>query len=143
MKKIMYFFVIVVFIVIIISIKYFNYRTNYNSSLKENLEYEIYKDDEIYGSKLATLINRAIDSNERNSVAKDSNKFFINNDSSSISIEIDILDTETRYKMETIYNGGIENFIIYYGSIKFKCSKIEYHKSTNKIKYILFEQTTQ
>ena len=41
------------------------------------------------------------------------------------------------------YNGGMENFIQYYNQIKFKCTIIEYHKDTNKVKYMLFEQITQ
>ena len=49
-------------------------------------------------------------------------------------------DNETTYKMETIHNVGTEQFVQYYGNIKFKCSKIEYHKNTGKIKYMLFEQ---
>ena len=47
---------------------------------------------------------------------------------------------ETTYKMEAFYNAGTEQFIQYYGNIKFKCSKIEYHENTGRIKYILFEQ---
>ena len=49
-------------------------------------------------------------------------------------------DNETMYKMEAIHNAGTEQFVQYYGEIKFKCSKIEYHKNTGRIKYILFEQ---
>ena len=54
-----------------------------------------------------------------------------------------MLDTEETYNMETLYNGGIEKFVQYYNKIKFKCTDIEYHKTTNKVKYMLFEQTTQ
>ena len=49
-------------------------------------------------------------------------------------------DNEKTYKMETIYNKGTEEFMQYYGNIQFKCSKIEYHQSTGKVKYLLFEQ---
>lgn len=140
MKKIMYFFVIIIVIIAFIGIKYFNYKTDYNSTLKENLEYETYSDQEIYGNKLATLINRAINSNEQNEVEKDEKGLFIDNNKDSVRIEIYMTDTETTYKMETLYDGGIDNFMIYYGNIKFKCTKKEYHKSTHKIKYMLFEQ---
>ena len=51
-----------------------------------------------------------------------------------------MVDNETTYKMEKIYNAGTEQFVQYYRTIKFKCSKIEYHEKTGRIKYILFEQ---
>ena len=49
-------------------------------------------------------------------------------------------DKHYELQMEQIYNSGTEQFVQYYGNIKFKCSKIEYHKKTGRIKYILFEQ---
>ena len=54
-----------------------------------------------------------------------------------------MLDNDKVYNMETLYGGGMNNFLQYYNQIKFKCTKIEYHKSTNRIKYMLFEQITQ
>ena len=44
--------------------------------------------------------------------------------------------------MEKFYKSGTGNFLNYYGNIKFKCIDIKYHKSTNKVKYMLFEQIT-
>ena len=37
----------------------------------------------------------------------------------------------------------MDKFVQYYNQIKFKCTKIEYHKSTDKVKYMLIEQITQ
>ena len=51
-------------------------------------------------------------------------------------------DDDSTYKMEMFYKNGIQNFIKYYGNIKFKCTKIEYHQVTKKVKYMLFEQIT-
>ena len=51
-----------------------------------------------------------------------------------------MIDNEETYKMETLFNAGTEQFVQYYGSENFRCSKIEYHKKTGRIKYILFEQ---
>ena len=127
-------------IVCIIGIKYYSYMMEYNNVIKENEEYEKYKDQEVYGIDLATLINKAVDKNEKNNIPKDDKNLYIQNDENSIEIEIYIEDNETTYKMEVFYNSGTEQFIQYYGDIKFKCSKIEYHEKTGKIKYILFEQ---
>ena len=54
-----------------------------------------------------------------------------------------MLDTDETYNMETIYKGGMDKFVQYYGSIKFKCTKIEYHNKTQKVKYMLIEQITE
>ena len=42
--------------------------------------------------------------------------------------------------MEQIYKQGTEQFVQFFINEKFKCSKVEYHKKTGKIKYMLFEQ---
>lgn len=139
-KTLLILIAIVIVIVCIIGIKYYSYMMEYNNVIKENEEYEKYKDQEVYGIDLATLINKAVDKNEKNNIPKDDKNLYIQNDENSIEIEIYIEDNETTYKMEVFYNSGTEQFIQYYGNIKFKCSKIEYHEKTGKIKYILFEQ---
>lgn len=37
----------------------------------------------------------------------------------------------------------MDKFVQYYGQITFKCTKIEYHKTTKKVKYMYIEQITQ
>ena len=140
MKKIFIFLAIVLVIVAIVSFQYISYKNEYNIIQNENAEFEEYKDKEVYGLNVGTMINKAVDKNTKNKIEKDDNGNFIQNDSNSIEIEIYMTDNETTYKMETIYNAGTEQFVQYYGNIKFKCSKIEYHEKTGKIKYLLFEQ---
>lgn len=142
MKKLVIFLIIVIVIVSGISYIYLNYKANYNTSKKANLAFEKYLNEEISGTELATVINRAIDSNEKNEVSKNNKGIYINNDKNSINIEIKMIDNDSIYQMETLYNGGIQNFINYYSNIKFKCVEIKYHNSTNKVKYMLFEQIT-
>lgn len=140
MKKILIFLVIVLIVVAVVTVRYFSYDAKNKVIGKGNLEYEQYKDKEIYGLDVATLINRAIDENTKNRIKKDDKGMFIQNETDSIEIEIYMQDNETTYKMEQFYNSGTEKFVQYYGNIKFKCSKIEYHKETGKIKYMFFEQ---
>ena len=132
------------FILIILStfgMKYINYKYE-NSKIKlDNLEYETYLNKEVTGRDLTTAINKAVDSNEKNSVPKDENGFYIENENNSIEIEIKISDNDTTYKMETLYNGGMVSFIQYYGDIMFKCSNIEYNNS-KKVKHLSFEQVS-
>ena len=142
MKKIAIFFIIIILIICAIFAMYISYKANYNISKKSNLSFEKYLNQEVYGSELATVINRAIDRNEKNEVEKNNKGIYQNNDTNSINIEIKMLDDDSVYKMEKFYNDGIKNFITYYGNIKFKCTDIKYHSATNQVKYMLFEQIT-
>lgn len=140
MKKIIIFFIIVIILICFIAIKYYNYKINYNNVVNLNSEYEQYLNKEIQGVELASLINKTIDKNKKNDIEQNDNGEFIQNDKNSIEIEIYIKDNETTYKMEKIYKGRTENFVQYYGGIKFECTKKEYHSKTKQIKYMLFEQ---
>ena len=140
MKKIFIFLAIVVIIVAIVGVRYISYKSEYNAVRRENADFEKYKDQEVYGLDVASIMNKAVDKNNKNKIEKDDNGNFIQNDENSIEIEIYMSDNETTYKMENIYDAGTEQFVQYYGKIKFKCSNIEYHKKTGRIKYILFEQ---
>ena len=142
MKKVAIFFIIIILIICAIFAMYISYKANYNISKKSNLSFEKYFNEEVYGSELATVINRAIDRNEKNEVEKNNKGIYQNNDTNSINIEIKMLDDDTIYQMDTFYRGGIQNFINYYSNIKFKCVDIKYHSSTNQVKYMLFEQIT-
>lgn len=140
MKKIVLFFAMIIIVVCGISYTFLNYKANYNISKKANLEFENYLNVEVSGTDLVTVMNRAIDSNERNEVEKNSKGIYKNNDKNSINIEVKITDNDTLYQMETFNKNGMQNFLSYYGSVKFKCTSIEYHNTTKKVKYMLFEQ---
>ena len=143
MKKIAIFSIVIIIILCVMFSIYINYKAIYNNSKKSNLQFEKYLNEELYGTELATVINRAVDNNERNEIEKNHKGIYQDNDRNSISIEIKITDDDSIYQMETIYNGGIQNFIKFYGNIKFRCTDIKYHIITNKVKYMIFEQITQ
>lgn len=143
MKKLAVFFLIIVIIIVGISYMYLNYKANYHEARRENNQFESYYNQEFYGADVATIVNKAYDSNLTNSVQRDDNGNFIENDTTSIKIDLKMLDTDETYNMETIYKGGMDKFVQYYGSIKFKCTKIEYHNKTQKVKYMLIEQITE
>jgi len=142
MKKIFIFFAIVIIIVSIFGVKYYSYVAQRNEIIRQNSEYEQYKDKEIYGLEVGTLINKTTDRNQKNSIEKDGQGTYIDNKKDSMRIDISVIDGEEIHQipMEKIHENGTEIFITLYRDIKFKCSKIEYHESTGKIKYLLFEQ---
>lgn len=143
MKKIIAFITLVTITLILLAIKYYNFKDEYSKIKEINAQYESYYKKEIYGTDVATIVNRAVNDNENNNVKKDSNGFYIENNTNSIKVEVKITDNDTTYNMETLYNGGMTNFVKYYNNVQFECTKIEYHSETKKIKYILFEQKNE
>ena len=107
------------------------------------MEYTNYYKKQVMGGEIATLINKAIDKNKENNVETDENGNYINNENNSINIDIKRIDVDKTYSMETIYDSGMDKFVQFYGEITFKCTKLEYHNLTNRVKYMLFEQITQ
>ena len=103
----------------------------------------MYKDKEIQGSELITIINKAIDTNEKNEVQKDNKGKYIDNKTNSINIDIKFIDDDLIYNIEKIYQNGTETFLYYYRDINFKCSDVQYHTTTGIVKYMQFEQITQ
>lgn len=140
MKKIIAFITCMTIILIVLAIKYYDYKDKYSQIKEINTKYESYYQKEIYGTDVATIINRAVNDNETNNVKKDDKGFYIENDTDSIKVEVKITDNDTMYQMETLYGGGMATFVQYYNIIEFKCTKIEYHPKTKRIKYMLFEQ---
>ena len=140
MKKLIVIIICLVCIALsIFTVKYMNYKSEMAKIKESNLEFETYLNKQILGTELTTFINKAVDNNKKYNVPKDEQGFYIKNDTNSIEIEIQITDNNTIYKMETLYDGGIVNFVQYYNSIYFECTKIEYNK-LGKVSYLLFEQ---
>ena len=142
MKKFIIIFISIAIATLALIYGYFTYNDNIKTIKQENAVYEGYYQKEIYGADLATVINKAINSNETNYIEKDNKGAYIENNTNSIKIDIHILDNDTTYNMETFYNNGIDKFVENYNIIQFKCTSIEYHDQTGKIKYMLFEQIT-
>ena len=140
MKKIFIFVTIIIVIICIIAFQYNSYKRNQNAITSENSEFDQYLDKEVYRIDLATIINKSVDKNEKNKISKDEKGFFIENDVNSIKVQIYIKENEKTYEMEQIYKQGTEQFVQFFINEKFKCSKVEYHKKTGRIKYMLFEQ---
>ena len=143
MKKFIVLFSIVISIVAVLAFNYINYTNNQNEVKRYNLELGKNYQKEIYGIDLTTTINKVINNNEKNNVEKNQQGRYINNNSYSINIDIKMIDLDRVFTMEELYNGGMEQFVQYYGNIQFKCTKIEYHKKTGKISYMYYEQITK
>ena len=142
MKKI--FIIILTILLIILAVAgYYVYNVRKLSQLveKNNKQYEGYYQQEILGTTLISLINKSIDNNEKNGVDKQKNTiYYLDNDKNSIQITVQFLETEKVIKMEDIAEKQSENFVKYFATASFKCTKIEYHQKTKYIRSLYFEQ---
>ena len=143
MKKIYIFLIIIVIIIVYAFSKYSEYKNKYSEIKNFNSQYEKFLNRDISGTDLTSVINKAVDDNQRNLIDKDENGRYKKNDINSISIDVKVTDLkeDTIIPMENIYNGGMNKFVSLYNTINFKCTKVEYN-STKKISYMLFEQIT-
>lgn len=142
MKRFLILIIACIGIICIISYLYFEHKVNIRNITKENMPYEeIYK-KEITSNQLATIINRAMNSNNIKEVEKDSRGVYKDNNTNSINIDVKFLQSDKPYPIEPIYEDNITTFVKMYNNSKFKCTNIEYHKKTKLIKYMYFEQIT-
>ena len=111
-----------------------------NASIKNNKVYESFLNEQVLGTDVISLINKAIDNNDKNEVQKDSNGQYIDNGKNSVQIEIKFLELDKTISMEAINGQGYTQFVHNFGTYNFKCTKIEYHNSTKNVKYMYFEQ---
>lgn len=136
-------FIIITIVLVIIAIITYNfcyYKQLKIDAEKNNKTYNSFYNQEVLGTDLATLINKTIDNNEKNAVEKDENGIYLDNGKNSVKIEIKFLELDKIIPMESIDKQDIIEFVKNFGAMKFKCTKIEYHKTTQNVKYMYFEQ---
>ncbi len=139
-KTIIIISVIAICIVISITYAYSLYKDDINQIQKFNNQFSQYINQEFFGTELATIINLAIDNNEKYNIAKDTSGKYIPDDLYSVRIDVYMTDTQKTYSMETLNAGEISNLVNNYSNIQFKCTKVEYHKSNKRISYLYIEQ---
>ena len=132
---------ILVVISVVIMIKFQNYKNEKEAIAKFNLEYEEYNKDNLNGLDITTVINKAVNNNEKYKITKDENGLYINDNNNSIQIYITMIINGKTYPMERINNLGIDSFIEYFGVISFKCTDIKYHEDSGKVSTMTFEAT--
>lgn len=142
MKKSIFIVLAILFIIaIVICLYIYNVKKIENVAIKHNKQYEEYCNKKILGTELISLINKAIDYNENNSVEKQENTiYYINNNTNSIQITVKFLDNDKIIKMENIAEKQTENFIKFFATATFKCNDIKYHKQTKNVQSMYFEQ---
>lgn len=141
MKKIII-CILSIFLIIICIVVYGVYQKNDNTAQigVDNKTYESYNNKEVLGTDIISIINKATDSNKKNDIKIGEDGNYIDNEKNSIRIEIKFKELDKVITMERINNVGIEKFWSNYGALSFKCTKIEYHEKTHRVKYMYFEE---
>ena len=141
MKKIII-CILSIFLIIICIVVYGVYQKNENTAQigVDNKTYESYENKEVLGTDIISIINKPTDSNTKNDIKIGEDGNYIYNGKNSIRIEIKFLELDKVITMERINNVGIEKFWSNYGALSFKCTKIEYHEKTHRVKYMYFEE---
>ena len=132
-----------IFLIIIISI-YMNYRQAVAAELqakKFNSDYEFFNKESILGTDVTTMINKAIDNNEKHNIQKDQDGVYIADDKYSVKIYVYMIIDDTTYPMESLVQTGLSDFTRYFGEVKFKCTDVKYHKSTGRVSEMTFAST--
>lgn len=140
-KNLLIIFVILIIILVIACMKYKDIQATKREVAKFNYDYEEYNKENLNGLDITTLINKAVNNNERFEIPKDEEGLYKLDDENSIEIYVKMIINDTTYRMERINNLGINSFIAYFGEVNFKCTGIEYHKKTGKIAFMTFEAT--
>jgi len=90
MKKIAIFFIIIIAIVSTVAYIYLNQIATNRTLQKENAQFDIKKDQEMIGQELATIMNRVLNTNEKNEIPKNDKGEFIENNENSIKMDIQL-----------------------------------------------------
>lgn len=140
MKKSLYIIIIVFIIILGVTLLFLtNVQNAYKEIQKENYAYEKCLNQEVMGTEVATLINKAIDNNEKYNIGKDENGNYIDDNKYCIKVFVKLQTNGKYYNMETIYSNNVAEFVKNFNLEDFKCTNITYHNSTKKISKVYFE----
>ena len=100
----------------------------------------------LYGTDVLTIINKAIDNNEKYKIRKNDDGLYINDDEDCIKVTIILLRTndkgeitEMAYDMEQLEKAGLNQFVSGFGITNFVCTNLEYN-TRGKISKIFVKQ---
>lgn len=140
-KSIFIILTILLSIVVIICLYIYNVNKLNRVSIRHNQQYEEYCNRKILGTDLISLINKAIDYNEKNNIEKQEGSiYYINNNTNSIQISVKFIENDKIIKMEDIAEKQTENFIKFFATSTFICNDIKYHEQTKNVQSMYFEQ---
>lgn len=143
MKKVIIGILFVIVILIALFFSWYKKNLNELKNIKSfNSEFEVFLNRDVTGVDLTTVINKAIENNNKFEIEKNSNGTYKNDEKNSIEIIIKPTEDGNSYPMEAFEKVGIKDFTKNFGGAIFKSTKIEYHKN-GKISKIQFDIKTK
>ena len=140
MKKSLYIIIAIFIIILGITLIFIsNIKNIYKEAQKENYSYEKRLNQEVMGTEVASLINKAVDNNEKYNIKKDDKGNYIDDNNYSIKIYVKLQTDGKYYNMETIYSNNVAEFVKNFNLENFKCTNITYHNSTKRVATVYFE----
>ena len=132
---------VLLFITLLSAYGIYSYRNRMIQAQKTNKQYEEYRNIEILGTELISMVNKTIDTNIKNGIERDANHYFVDNGNNTITfIYKDDIKT---LRMEDIEKSGTEAFVKTYSTASFKCTQIQYHTKTKNVKSLVFEEISE
>lgn len=139
MKKVVIGILLTGLIIIALFFTWYNKNLNELRNIKKfNSEFEGFIDREVTGVDLTTVVNKAIENNNKYEVKKNSDGTYENDGKNSIEIIIKPTKDGNSFPMEAFEKVGMKDFTKSFGGAIFKSTKIEYHDN-GKISKIQFE----
>ncbi len=137
MKKVFFSIILVVILILVFITVAISQKNAESNSLKSfNSEYEQYLGQTLYGTDILTIINKAIDNNEKYAIEKDNEGYYLENEENVVKVELTLLSLdeegntkEVTHQMERLNQIGLDKFIMSFNLTEFKCTNIEYTDS--------------
>lgn len=143
MKKGVFYIILIVFILFsFFLVNYIKNKTNREKIILENNKYIEENGKTVQINSVVTVMNRAIESNIQNDISKDEKGLFIENDTNSIKVYLEIESRDAIIPMEDLLlseKGGANKVLKVFPDLFFEYKNIEYHKKTGRIKKIVFK----
>ena len=144
MKKILIIIIVaVITAVAVFTGKYIEYSKQKTQITKINNEFLAYQKSIVKINKIVTLMNRAIDLNNKNKIEKDENGFYKENNTNSIKVYLKVKSSDSKMEMEKLMlddKAGVEKVEYAFSDLIFEMTDVEYHQKTGQVKSITFEE---
>lgn len=141
MKRIILIIVTIIIVAILLfSYNYIQYENKQVDVMKFNKAFLDFNRNNLYGTDITTVMNKAIDNNEQYKIKKDESGLYIPDELFSTKIYIILEKEGSKYPMEKFYKVGIKEFTKYFGELNFECTKVNYHEN-GRISEMFFQAT--
>ena len=125
--------------IIVVVYNFNNYYAKQREVINFNKTYLEYDKDEVKGLDVTSMMNLAINNNEKYSIEKNDKDEYIDDGEYSIKIFLIMKIDGKTYPMEAFEKNGMEEFAQYFGGVIFKCNEVTYHEKNGRIATMTFE----